>query len=173
VTRSFGTAYRWVRQDGIDRGELVGTPSVENAELRAARRRITELDAELVTVKRATELFSEGWCAQKHCSPSSRRWRVKVMAPSGCAGSCGWRPRGSSAGVQPRGNSRIATHSPSARRAFATASAPIESSACLHLWLHGAKADKRTSAFICADQRIRSTPPGTRTRNPQIKSLLL
>ena len=100
MTRSFGTAYRWVRQDGIDRGELVGTPSVENAELRAARRRIAELDAELVTVKRATELFSEGWCAQKHCSPSSRRWRVKVMAPSGCAGSCGWRPRGSSAGVR-------------------------------------------------------------------------
>jgi transposase-like protein len=55
-----GTAYRWVRQDRIDRGELVGTSSVENAELRAARHRIAELEAELATVKRATELFAEG-----------------------------------------------------------------------------------------------------------------
>ena len=49
-----GTVYRWVRQDRIDRGELAGTSSVENAELRAARHRIVELEAELATVKRAT-----------------------------------------------------------------------------------------------------------------------
>jgi putative transposase len=55
-----GTAYRWVRQDRIDRGEIAGTSSIENAELRAARHRIAELEAELATVKRATELFAEG-----------------------------------------------------------------------------------------------------------------
>ncbi len=45
-----GTVYRWVRQDRIDRGELAGTPSAESAELRAAKRRIAELEAELATV---------------------------------------------------------------------------------------------------------------------------
>jgi putative transposase len=53
------TVFRWVRQDRIDRGELAGTSTVENAELRAARRRIGELEAELATVKRASELFAE------------------------------------------------------------------------------------------------------------------
>lgn len=54
------TVLRWVRQDKIDRGELVGTTTAETAELRAAKRRIAELEAELATVKRASELFSEG-----------------------------------------------------------------------------------------------------------------
>ena len=31
------TIYRWVRQDRIDRGELAGTSTSDNAELRAAR----------------------------------------------------------------------------------------------------------------------------------------
>jgi len=54
------TVFRWVRQDRIDRGELAGTSTLENAELRAARQRIAELEAELATVKRASELFAEG-----------------------------------------------------------------------------------------------------------------
>jgi transposase InsO family protein/transposase-like protein len=54
------TVYRWVKQERIDRGEVAGTSTGENADLRAARRRITELEAELATVKRATELFAEG-----------------------------------------------------------------------------------------------------------------
>ena len=54
------TVYRWLRQDRVDRGELVGTSTPESAELRAARRRIAELEAELATVKRASELFNEG-----------------------------------------------------------------------------------------------------------------
>jgi transposase-like protein len=57
---SESTVHRWVRQDRIDRGELTGTSTAESAELRAARRRITELEAELATVKRASELFAEG-----------------------------------------------------------------------------------------------------------------
>jgi transposase InsO family protein len=54
------TVFRWVRQDRIDRGELAGTSTTENAQLRGARRRIAELEAELATVKRASELFAEG-----------------------------------------------------------------------------------------------------------------
>jgi transposase InsO family protein/transposase-like protein len=54
------TVYRWLRQDRVDRGELAGTSTPESAELRAARRRIAELEAELATVKRASELFNEG-----------------------------------------------------------------------------------------------------------------
>ncbi|HEX2282072.1 MAG TPA: IS3 family transposase, partial [Thermomicrobiales bacterium] len=54
------TVFRWVRQDKIDRGELAGTSTAESAELRAAKRRIGELEAELATVKRATELFEKG-----------------------------------------------------------------------------------------------------------------
>ena len=54
------TVFRWVRQDRIDRGELAGTSTVENAELRAARQRVAELEAELATVKRASEIFAEG-----------------------------------------------------------------------------------------------------------------
>ena len=55
-----GTVFRWVRQDKIDRGEIPGTSSQESTELRAARRRIAELEAELATVKRASELFAQG-----------------------------------------------------------------------------------------------------------------
>jgi len=54
------TVYRWVRQDRVDRGELAGTSTSETAELRAARRRIVELESELATVRRASELFAEG-----------------------------------------------------------------------------------------------------------------
>lgn len=54
------TVFRWVRQDKIDRGELGGTSTAESAELRAAKRRIGELETELATVKRATELFDKG-----------------------------------------------------------------------------------------------------------------
>ncbi len=47
------TVYRWVRQERIDRGELVGTSTSDNAEIQAARRRIAELESELTIVKRA------------------------------------------------------------------------------------------------------------------------
>lgn len=54
------TVYRWVRQERIDRGELVGTSTADNAELQAARRRIAELESELAIVRRASALFEEG-----------------------------------------------------------------------------------------------------------------
>lgn len=39
------TVFRWVRQDRIDRGDRTGTSTAESAELRAAKRRIAELEA--------------------------------------------------------------------------------------------------------------------------------
>jgi putative transposase len=54
------TVYRWMHQDRVDRGEVAGTSTVESAQLRAARRRIAELESELVIVKRASALFDEG-----------------------------------------------------------------------------------------------------------------
>ncbi len=54
------TVYRWVRQDRIDRGELAGTSTSDNADLRAARQRIAELEVELAIAKRASVLFRRG-----------------------------------------------------------------------------------------------------------------
>ena len=53
------TLHRWKRQDRIDRGLISGVSTCESAELKAARRRIRELEAELAAVKRASELFDE------------------------------------------------------------------------------------------------------------------
>ena len=38
--------HRWKRQDRIDRGLISGVSTVEGAELKAARRRIRELEAD-------------------------------------------------------------------------------------------------------------------------------
>ena len=54
------TVYRWVRQKRIDRGELVGTSTADNAELQAARRRIAELESELAIVKRGVGVVRRG-----------------------------------------------------------------------------------------------------------------
>lgn len=53
------TLAKWVRQDRIDRGELPGTSTSESAELRAARRRIRELETELVIVRQAAKFLGE------------------------------------------------------------------------------------------------------------------
>lgn len=57
---SEATIHRWKAQDEIDRGVRPGRATGESAELRAARRRITELETKLVAAKRASELFEEG-----------------------------------------------------------------------------------------------------------------
>lgn len=48
--------YTWRRQDRIDRGLVPGLTSAEKAELTAARKRITDLETELKTTRRAIEL---------------------------------------------------------------------------------------------------------------------
>ncbi len=44
---SAGCLHGWIKQDRIDRGELPGTTTSESVELRAARKRIRELETEL------------------------------------------------------------------------------------------------------------------------------
>jgi transposase len=51
--------YVWRRQEQIDSGQRPGLSSTENEELRAARRRISELETELAVTKRANELLKE------------------------------------------------------------------------------------------------------------------
>ena len=53
------TLAKWVKQDRIDRGEIPGTSTSESAELRAARRRIRELETELVIVRQAAKFLGE------------------------------------------------------------------------------------------------------------------
>ena len=51
------TIYRWRRQDAVDRGVEPGLTSAETEELRAARRRIAELETGLAVTRRANELL--------------------------------------------------------------------------------------------------------------------
>lgn len=51
------TIYNWRRQDAVDRGVELGLTSSEKEELRTARRRIAELEAELAVARRANELL--------------------------------------------------------------------------------------------------------------------
>jgi len=49
----------WVRQDRIDHGEIAGTTTSENAELKSARRRIRELEREVEILQVAVKLLGE------------------------------------------------------------------------------------------------------------------
>lgn len=57
---SESTIHRWKSQDEIDRGQRPGVSTGESAELRAARQRVAELEAELAATKKASELFDQG-----------------------------------------------------------------------------------------------------------------
>lgn len=57
---SVHTLYKWRRQARIDAGREAGIKSGEVDPLAQARRRIKELEAELVLVKAASALFAEG-----------------------------------------------------------------------------------------------------------------
>lgn len=56
---SAGCLHAWVRQDRIDRGELAGITTTESAELRAARKRIRELETELAIIRQASKFLAE------------------------------------------------------------------------------------------------------------------
>jgi transposase-like protein len=53
------TLSKWVKQDRIDRGEIPGVSTTESAELRAARRRIRELETERLIVRQAAKFLGE------------------------------------------------------------------------------------------------------------------
>lgn len=53
------TLSKWVKQDRVDRGEIAGVTTTESAELRAARRRIRELETELVIIRQAAKFLGE------------------------------------------------------------------------------------------------------------------
>lgn len=66
------TVYNWRRQDAIDRGEAAGLTSSEQAELKAAHRRIVELENELAVTRRANELLKAQVVSPKDGSRRSR-----------------------------------------------------------------------------------------------------
>lgn len=53
------TLHSWLRQDDINQGLRPGRSTSEDAELRAARGRIRQLEQELEIVKRASKWLSE------------------------------------------------------------------------------------------------------------------
>jgi transposase-like protein len=53
------TLSKWLRQDDIDHGHRPGTSSTESAELRTARRRISELETELAIIRQAAGFLGE------------------------------------------------------------------------------------------------------------------
>lgn len=59
------TLSKWIEHDDIDRGERPGVPTSESTELRAARRRIRELETELVIVRQAATFLGEDELRQK------------------------------------------------------------------------------------------------------------
>ena len=65
------TIYNWRNQELIDTGVEPGLSSVQLTELRAARRRIKELEAELAVTRRANELLKAQVMSPKE---GSRRW---------------------------------------------------------------------------------------------------
>lgn len=83
------TVSRWVRQDRVDRGELVDTTPDESAQLRVVKARISELDAELATVNVPLSCLPRAWWHDQKPSTSSwRPWSLKATGPGGFAGSC-------------------------------------------------------------------------------------
>lgn len=66
---SAGCLHSWLKQDRIDRGEIPGRTTAESAELRAARKRIRELETELVIIRQAAKFLGED---QPHPKGSTR-----------------------------------------------------------------------------------------------------
>jgi transposase-like protein len=66
------TIYTWRKQELIDTGQVQGLTTVEAAELRAAKRRVAELESELAVTRRANELLKEHVTSPKGRSRRSR-----------------------------------------------------------------------------------------------------
>jgi transposase-like protein len=63
VARDLGisdqTVYNWRRQERVDRGIEGGVTTAESAKLKAAKKKIASLEAELAIHRRAAELLKE------------------------------------------------------------------------------------------------------------------
>ena len=58
---SQATVYNWIRQERIDAGEVDGTSTDQALELKAAQKRIKQLETELAVSRKVNEVFlSEG-----------------------------------------------------------------------------------------------------------------
>lgn len=67
---SEGGLHNWVRQDRIDRGEIAGVTTSENAELQRARRRIRELELQVeILTKASAGILGRGATAPKMVHP--------------------------------------------------------------------------------------------------------
>lgn len=53
------TLSKWVRQARVEHGELPGRTTAESVELRAARRRIRDLETELAIIRHAAKFLGE------------------------------------------------------------------------------------------------------------------
>ena len=58
---SAGCLHGWLKQDAIDRGEIPGKTTIESVELRAARRKIRELETGLAIVRQAGKFLGQDW----------------------------------------------------------------------------------------------------------------
>lgn len=56
---SAGCLHQWLKQDLIDRGEMPGKSTAESADLRAARKKIRELETELAIIRQAAKFLSQ------------------------------------------------------------------------------------------------------------------
>jgi transposase len=56
---SAGCLHNWLKQDRVDRGEIIGTTTAEAPELRAARKRIRELETELAIIRQASTFLGQ------------------------------------------------------------------------------------------------------------------
>ena len=54
-----GCLHVWLKQDRIDLGEVPGNSKAESADLRAARKKIRELETELAIIRQAAKFLGE------------------------------------------------------------------------------------------------------------------
>jgi transposase len=82
------TIYSWLRQDRIDRGLEPGLTTPERVELRAAQRRIAELEAELAIQRRAMSMSCDITAAEGvGIEPTTRGDVLKASADGNLGGS--------------------------------------------------------------------------------------
>src|SRR5664279_6155220 len=54
---SDATVYNWLKQDKVDRGEIVGLSTEDALDLAATKRRIKQLETELAVSRKVNEIF--------------------------------------------------------------------------------------------------------------------